>query len=143
MRSRKSHECIEISAVNLIFFCVLLRPSKNSWMSSSECGQTMNTLSMKRFQRLGFLWCWDRNFSSSSPTYMVANAGASLVPMAIPHTRVKMRSLNLSTLFFSTYFRRSNRKTFRGWDSNILSSVLMASSCVIFVYSDSMSRVTR
>ena len=131
---------MEISAVNLIFSCIPLRPLRNSLRSSSVCGQIMNTSSMYRFQRLGCLGCWDRNFSSSSPTYMVANAGANLVPMAIPHTWVKMRSLNLNTLFFSTYFKRSNKNTFKGWDLNFLSSVVMASSCVMLVYRLSISR---
>ena len=64
---------------------------------------------------------------------MVANAGASLVPMAIPHIWVKIRLSNLNTLFLSTYFRRSSRKTLSGWCLNFLRNVVMASSCVILV----------
>ena len=67
VRSRKSQDCVDISAVNLILGCMLLRPPRNLWKSSSEYGQIINTSSMYLFQRHGCLGYSERNFSSSSP----------------------------------------------------------------------------
>ena len=67
VRSRKSTDCEEISAVNFIFWFMLLRPSTKVRKSVSECGHTRNISSIYLFHSVGFLGCSDRKFSSKSP----------------------------------------------------------------------------
>ena len=112
--SRKLHDCENISAENLMFLCTRLSLVRKVWSSSRLWGQSIRMSSMYLFQSRGFRVCWLRNFSSNWPKYMVAKAGASLVPMAMPHNCVNMRLSNWNTLFFRTYLRRSRRKTLRG-----------------------------
>ena len=95
VRSRKLQDCEEISAVNLIFFCTLLRFVRNVWSSSGVWGQIINTSSMYLFQRLGLLAWLFRKFSSRSPMYKVARAEANLVPIARPYSCVKVRLYTL------------------------------------------------
>ena len=49
--------------------------------------------------KVGFLGLLSRNASSSCPMYMAANAGANLVPMAIPWVCVNSKLSNLNMLF--------------------------------------------
>ena len=63
---------------------MLIRPSRNSWKSCNVCGQIRKMLSMYLFQSVGLSGCADRKFSSRLPMYIVARAGASLVPIAMP-----------------------------------------------------------
>ena len=75
--------------------------------------------------------------------YKLAKAGASFVPIAMPCNCVKMCSLNLNTLFLSTYFNRSKMNIFCGLPSSLFSTDVMAFSCDMLVYKLSMSNVIR
>ena len=144
VRSRKLQDCEAISAVNFIFFFgSLLRFDRNVWSLSGVWGQIINTSSMYLFQRLGLLAWLVRKFSSTSPMYMVARAGANLVPIARPHSCVKVRLSDWKILFFRTYLKRSRRNTLRGWFLNLLRKDNIACSYVMLVYKLSMSSVTR
>ena len=90
---------MDISEVNLILSHCLLRSARKAWKSSSEWAQMRKTSSMYLTHRVGFLGLFSRNVSPICPIYMVANVGASLVPIASPHVCVKRGSSNLNKLF--------------------------------------------
>ena len=70
------------------------------------------TSSIYLTHRVGFWGLLSKNASSSCPMYMVASAGTSFVPIAMPHVCVKSKLSNLNMLFFSTYFSKSSKKLF-------------------------------
>ena len=72
------------------------------------------TSSVYRAHKRGCLGLFLMKPSSKSPMYIIAKAGASFVPIAIPHICVNFRLLNWNILSLSTYFSRSKRKTFFG-----------------------------
>ena len=77
-----------------------MRP-KRVFAGECVCGQIISTSSIYLLYSIGCLECFERNFLFNSAMYMVANAGANLVPLAMPHLWVKVGLSNLNTSFLA------------------------------------------
>lgn len=129
--------------MNLILCVWLFKRRKKSENSFLVCVQNMSMSSIYLCHSRGRSTSPVKKSCSTSAITSVANAGANLVPIARPHVCLKKCPSKVNTLLCSTCLSKSRRNTKRGWCLKCRVNVLIALSCVMFVYRLSTSSVTR
>ena len=75
--------------------------ARNLWNSVSGRAQTRKMSCIHLTRNSGFMALFSRKVYSNCPMYIVASAGARLVPISRSQVCVKRKSSNWNMLFFS------------------------------------------